>query len=131
MIPTRFRALCEFCGREINTQANGIYQLTAGWVMQRAGGGGHGVSLPMRVNRWACGYCVEKAAKGLAGQTSMFDATDTPPSNARYDADGHLIHETCAVCGKDAPFGTNLNLRADQLGTWYCLEHWPRSAMVG
>ena len=126
MIPSRYRALCEFCGRELNTQTNGIYQLTAGWVMQRAGGGGHGVSLPKRANRWACGYCVEKTAKGLAGQVSMFD-TDAPPSNARYDEHGRLIHESCAVCGKDAPFGTHVNLRAGQNGTWYCLDHWTPS----
>lgn len=130
MIPSRYRAKCEFCSREINTQSNDVFQLTAGWVRRRAGGGGHGVSLAARANRWACSYCIETASKGLTGQTSMLD-TDAPPSNARYDEQGHLIHEHCAVCGADAPFGTHVNLRKDRLGTWYCLQHWPRSAMVG
>jgi hypothetical protein len=130
VIPSRYRAKCEFCSRELNTQANGVYQLSSGWVQRRAGGGGHSISLPARANRWACSYCVESRAKGTAGQASMFD-TDAQPSNARYDEEGHLIHESCAVCGADAPFGTNVNLRAGQLGTWYCLQHWPRSAMVG
>lgn len=71
-IPTRFRASCEFCGNELNTQAEGIHQWTSGWVMQRAGGGGHGISLPERSNRWAHRYCVENAIRGTAQQASMF-----------------------------------------------------------
>lgn len=71
-IPTRFRAACEFCGNELNTQAEGVHQWTAGWVMQRAGGGGHGISLPERSNRWAHRHCVENAIRGTAQQQSMF-----------------------------------------------------------
>lgn len=130
MIPSRYRTKCEFCNREINTQSNDVFQLTAGWVRRRAGGGGHGVSLPTRAPRWACALCIETKSKGHAGQGLMFD-TDAQPSNARLDEEGRLIHESCAVCGADAPFGTNVNLRAGQNGTWYCLQHWPRSAMVG
>jgi hypothetical protein len=71
-IPSRFRATCEFCGSELNTQADGIHQWTAGWVMQRAGGGGHGISLPERSNRWAHRQCVENAVRGGVQQQSMF-----------------------------------------------------------
>lgn len=71
-IPTRFRAACEFCGDELNTQSEGVHQWTAGWVMQRAGGGGHGISLPERSNRWAHRHCVENAIRGYAQQQSMF-----------------------------------------------------------
>jgi len=41
-------------------------------VMQRTGGGGHGVSLPQRADRWACRYCVERITKGY--QRDMFGA---------------------------------------------------------
>ncbi|MBT1509480.1 hypothetical protein KIP88_03100 [Bradyrhizobium sp. SRL28] len=71
-IPARFRASCEFCGNELNTQSDGIHQWTAGWVMQRAGGGGHGISLPERSNRWAHRLCVENAIRGGTQQQSMF-----------------------------------------------------------
>jgi len=71
-IPDRFRATCEFCKIDLNTQALNVYQYTAGWVMQRAGGGGHGVSLPERANRWAHRHCVENVSRGREGQTSLF-----------------------------------------------------------
>jgi len=41
--------------------------------MNRAGGGGHGVSLAERENRWAHGLCVERMSKGTFAQTSMFE----------------------------------------------------------
>jgi hypothetical protein len=71
-IPTRFRATCEFCGRDLDTRIEGAHQWTAGWVMQRDGGGGHGVSLPQRANRWAHRQCVEKESQGNTGQARMF-----------------------------------------------------------
>jgi len=71
-IPTRFRAVCEFCKHDLDTRIEGAHQWTAGWVMVRAGGGGHGISMPERSNRWAHRQCVEKAARGQAGQWSMF-----------------------------------------------------------
>jgi hypothetical protein len=70
-IPTRFRAMCELCSTELNTQADGVHQWTAGWVMQRAGGGGHGISLPERSNRWAHRHCVENAVRGVTQQQSL------------------------------------------------------------
>jgi hypothetical protein len=72
MIPSRFKALCEFCKRELDTRMDGTHQWTSGWVMQRRGGGGHAISMPKRENRWAHRQCVEKASKGSLGQTSMF-----------------------------------------------------------
>lgn len=50
-----------------------------------------------------------------------------PPTNAHYDEARRLIHNQCAVCGEDAPFGTGVNLLKDHLGTWYCLKHWPNN----
>ena len=71
-IPERYRATCEFCKREVDVRDTGVYQHTSGWVMNRTGGGGHGVSLPERVNRWACGPCIEHKSAGTFGQSSMF-----------------------------------------------------------
>jgi hypothetical protein len=71
-IPERHRALCEFCKRELDVRDRGVFQFTAGWVMNRDGGGGHGISVPERANRWAHGLCVERVAKGTFGQTRMF-----------------------------------------------------------
>ena len=70
-IPTRFRSVCEFCNSDLDTRAAGVHQWTAGWVMQRAGGGGHGISLPERSNRWAHRYCVENAIRGTTQQASL------------------------------------------------------------
>jgi hypothetical protein len=50
---------------------SGVYQHTSGWVMNRAGGGGHGVSLPERANRWAHGLCVQRAIRGVTNQRTM------------------------------------------------------------
>jgi hypothetical protein len=72
MIPSAFRANCEFCKREIDTRADGTHQYTSGWVKVRSGGGGHGISLPKRENRWACSYCVDSAARGFLQQGKLF-----------------------------------------------------------
>jgi hypothetical protein len=71
MIPSAFRANCEFCQREIDTRAEGTHQHTSGWVKNRSGGGGHGISLPKRENRWACGYCIDRAARGFLQQETL------------------------------------------------------------
>jgi len=70
-IPSRFLMACELCGRALDTRAHGVHQWTAGWVMNRAGGGGHAVAVPQRENRWAHRYCVERKAKGWDNQHSM------------------------------------------------------------
>jgi len=72
VIPPRFLAACELCGLDLDIRLDGVHQWTAGWVMQRAGGGGHGVSLPQRESRWAHRHCVERSAAGHGGQQSMF-----------------------------------------------------------
>lgn len=71
-IPERLRATCEFCKRELNTQADGVHQYTRGWVKNRSGGGGHGVSLPERENRWAHGHCVDRLTSGTFTQAQLF-----------------------------------------------------------
>ncbi len=70
-VPERFRAQCELCGDQLDTRREGAHQWTAGWVMYRKGGGGHGISLPVRENRWAHGHCVESASRAGSGQRSM------------------------------------------------------------
>lgn len=74
-IPERYRMPCEFCRGPLDVRDRGVFQHTAGWVMNRAGGGGHGVSLPERANRWAHRWCVESAIKGTLHQRSMFGGT--------------------------------------------------------
>jgi hypothetical protein len=72
-IPARFQATCELCADALDIRAMGVHQWTCGWVMQREGGGGHGVSLPVRENRWAHGRCVERASKGTLAQVALFE----------------------------------------------------------
>lgn len=74
MIPERFRAKCEFCYEVLDVRNEGVHQFTSGWVMNRSGGGGHGISLPERANRWAHKLCVERKVRGLP-QVSMFEHT--------------------------------------------------------
>lgn len=71
-IPASRRARCAFCERELDTEAVGVYQWTSGWVKVRAEGGGHGVSLPERENRWACRVCVDLAVRGTLKQGALF-----------------------------------------------------------
>jgi hypothetical protein len=72
MIPERFKRQCALGDHEIDIRGVGVYQWTAGWVMQREGGGGHGVSLPQRADKWACRYHVEREVKGHTNQITMF-----------------------------------------------------------
>lgn len=72
-IPDRHRAACAFCGQELDRTAPGVYQHTSGWVMNRDGGGGHGVSLPERESRWAHGLCIERLKKGTFAQASILE----------------------------------------------------------
>ena len=71
-VPRAFQAKCEFCGLLLDTRAEGSCQWVSGWVKVRAGGGGHGISLPVRADRWAHWDCVERETNGLGGQGSMF-----------------------------------------------------------
>jgi hypothetical protein len=73
-VPSRFVAKCELDPtHELDIRADGVHQWTCGWVMQRSGGGGHGISLAQRSNRYACRYCVERAIQGWISQPSMFE----------------------------------------------------------
>jgi hypothetical protein len=67
-VPTRYRALCEFCQNVLDTRTDGTHQFVSGWVKNRSQGGGHGVSLPHRENRWAHAYCVERASRNSSNQ---------------------------------------------------------------
>jgi hypothetical protein len=51
------------------------------------------------------------------------DSTKTikPP---HYDAKGRFINGDCCICGKSAGFGVGVFLLRNQLGVWYCFEHW-------
>ena len=70
-IPPKYAAPCALCGKQLNVRAHGVHQWTSGWVMQRAGGGGHGISCAVRERRWAHSECVERAAAGKADQASL------------------------------------------------------------
>lgn len=70
-IPDRRRRLCEFCQKELDTEGPGVHQYTKGWVKNRTGGGGHGVSLPQRENRFAHGYCVDRVTDGTFKQGAL------------------------------------------------------------
>jgi len=70
-IPTAYASPCELCGEILDVRAVGVHQWTSGWVARREGGGGHGVSLPIRERRWAHRRCVEREAAGLARQESL------------------------------------------------------------
>ena len=72
MIPVPYRVACEFCGFDLDVRDQGVHQHTSGWVMNRDGGGGHGVSLPERANRYAHRQCVERAIKGTTAQAALF-----------------------------------------------------------
>ena len=72
-LPTsKYARRCELGGEDIDIRMPGIHQWTAGWVLQREGGGGHGISLAKREDRWACRYHVDEATRGQVGQKSMF-----------------------------------------------------------
>lgn len=71
-IPERYRAICEFCQQQLDIRALGIHQYTKGWVKNRSGGGGHGISLAERENRWAHGYCIDRMSSGAFTQTDLF-----------------------------------------------------------
>lgn len=70
-IPARFKGICAFCNHPLDTREAGVHQWTAGWVMNRQGGGGHGISLPERSPRWAHRHCVERASKKQSQQPSL------------------------------------------------------------
>jgi hypothetical protein len=126
--PARFLGTCAFCKLELDTREVGIHQYVKGWVMNREGGGGHGVSLPERENRWAHRHCVDAQTAGTFGQASLLDeprvtsAGKTPaPSNASFV--GSMLVHCCNVCGADAPFG--IGVSRTSLGRWYCRDHRP------
>lgn len=72
MIYERFRARCEFCGNDLDVRVEGVHQFVKGWVKNREGGGGHGISLPERENKWAHGDCIDRKTRGTFSQASMF-----------------------------------------------------------
>jgi hypothetical protein len=67
----RHATTCDLCGKPLRITEYGVHQYTSGWVKLREDGGGHGVSCPVRVPRWAHKLCVERAAKGQLSQTSL------------------------------------------------------------
>lgn len=70
-IPDAYLAHCDLCGGDLDIRADGVHQWTAGWVMQRAGGGGHAIRCVDRARRWAHRGCVDRAADGLLDQGTL------------------------------------------------------------
>lgn len=129
MIPSRFKANCHFCKRELNASENGVYQYVSGWSKNRSGGGTNQISLPKRELHWAHGVCIDRMTKGTFTQGGLFDAAPPPPkepapSNAGFDGD--LLVHVCNVCGGTAPYGIGVAMRNDELGLWYCGRHLPK-----
>jgi hypothetical protein len=72
--PTRFQANCFYCTDPLDTRDEGVSQWVEGWVEHRNQGGGHAIRMPVRHNRWACKFCVDKGARrGAVLQTQLFD----------------------------------------------------------
>jgi len=72
MIPAFRKAPCELCGADLDIEKTpGVHQWTSGWVMRREGGGGHGVSLPVRERRFAHHACVDLASRGSLTQGKL------------------------------------------------------------
>ena len=66
------RIICEFCKQDLDIRSMGVHQFTKGWVKNRSGGGGHGVSLPEREPRWAHGHCIDRLTDGRFTQEQLF-----------------------------------------------------------
>lgn len=58
------KAKCYFCHNELQTREIGVHRYTKGWVKNRSGGGGHGISLRERENKWAHKRCVDERTVG-------------------------------------------------------------------
>ena len=63
---------CALCAKEVDPDALGTYQWTAGWVQRRAGGGGNAVACAVREPRFAHPACVDRATRGELGQAGLF-----------------------------------------------------------
>src|SRR4029077_7507876 len=61
---------------------------------------------------------------GTNGQLTSAALDRTP----HCDAAGRFIHP-CCNCGRQAILGTGVNVRAGQLGTWYCRACKPQSSL--
>ena len=64
---------CKLCGNPLRSGER-LYREVTGWEEQRSGGGTHAVRLRALTGNLAHWVCVERAAKGLTGQTGIFDA---------------------------------------------------------
>ena len=69
-VAERLQTTCPYCGHYVDSSAGGTHQYTKGWVKNRSGGGGHGVSLPERKNLWAHEHCINDEVRGF-GQGRM------------------------------------------------------------
>jgi hypothetical protein len=68
-------ANCEFCHRPISLGAD--YRLVTGWErIARSAGGTNAIRLPDRtVERFACRWCIDKQASGLAIEQQALDVS--------------------------------------------------------
>lgn len=63
---------CKLCGDPIKAGER-VYREETGWTERRHGGGTHALRLRALTGQLAHWVCVERAVKGLTGQTGMFD----------------------------------------------------------
>ena len=71
MIREAYRQKCEFCGHDLDSHEDGVYQFVEGWSMNR-GRGTHAVALETRHRRWAHHHCVENAKSHPTSQGGLF-----------------------------------------------------------
>jgi hypothetical protein len=65
-IPVSRRATCVYCGTFIDTNANGVFQLSTGWCEVRRRGGSNAIALPIRHTRFACHECIDRQRHGIS-----------------------------------------------------------------
>ena len=116
LIPARFRALGQFCKSEWDTRETGVHQYTKGWVKNRSGGGGHGISLAERENKWAHGYCVDRKSEGTLEQQRMFDLPTT-----KYEFLSKLLGDSGSHKITSEQFWAQMNKHGY---TQFDIDHW-------
>lgn len=68
---------CQFCGARFRYGMAGTYQRVSGWAKHRTAGGTNQVSRPERIDRHACGPCIDAMGHGRSpGQLSIYDALE-------------------------------------------------------
>jgi len=76
-IPISRRATCVYCGTFVDTNANGTYRRTVGWLpigrYANNRQGSNSLALRQSLDHWACAECIDRIKHGISpGQQSLF-----------------------------------------------------------